>query len=509
MAEAPVAVGDPTGGWARGRPGRGARAQTPARARRGTGRRVRLKILTVYVLLLIAAGLLATVAVREVLLIRLEARVQSALDQEVAEFNRFLLIGAGAGEESEITSLAMAFDLYLARNVPSNEEAFAAFVEGRPHRVSLSRFPADGLPLRITELFGSGDTLATPEELLTGSLDTEHGPAYYRAMPVQFGPSSGMFVVVQLPTVEFGEIQELQTYGVAAVLGVLLLACAVAWVLVTRLLGPVELLTETAEQISQSDLNRRIEVRGTGEAADMARTFNAMLDRLESLFRVEREFVRDASHELRVPLTVCLGNLDVMAAGLPSHDLDRAATIALVTDELGRMARIVDDLRLLADAGEPDFLQHEPVQLAALRDDMVLKAQALGLRRWTAEGEPQGTVLADRHRLTEAVMNLADNAVRHTTAEDTIAVGAAAGPGEVRIWVRDTGVGIAPTDQARIFDRFRRGARAYRTYRGSGLGLSIVRAIADAHGGRVDLVSSPGEGATFTIILPRHADRAE
>ena len=182
------------------------------------------------------------------------------------------------------------------------------------------------------------------------------------------------------------------------------------------------MLTETAEQISRSDLNRRIDVRGTGEAAEMARTFNAMLDRLESVFRAEREFVRDASHELRVPLTVCMGNLDVLAIGLAADD-DHAATIALVTDELGRMARIVDDLRLLADAGQGDFLQPEPIDLAVLRDDLLAKIRVLAPRTWLAEGAPAGVAYADRHRLTEAVMSLADNAVRHTGPADTIAVG--------------------------------------------------------------------------------------
>lgn len=170
------------------------------------------------------------------------------------------------------------------------------------------------------------------------------------------------------------------------------------------------------------------------------------------------------------------------------------------------MARIVGDLRLLADAGGGDFLQPEPIDLAVLRDDLLAKAQVLGERRWLAEGEPTGSLFADRHRLTEAMMNLADNAVRHTAAGAVIAIGAAATAEEVRLWVRDTGPGVAPTDQARIFDRFRRGSGAYRAYRGSGLGLRIVRVVADAHGGRVTLDSTPGSGATFTIALPLVTD---
>lgn len=131
------------------------------------------------------------------------------------------------------------------------------------------------------------------------------------------------------------------------------------------------------------------------------------------------------------------------------------------------MARIVDDLRLLADAGGGEFLQPELIDLTVLRDDLLAKAQVLGERRWLAEGEPSGSLFADRHQLTEAVMKLADNAVRHTATGAVIAIGAAATAQEVRLWVRDTGPGVAPTDQARIFDRFRRGSGAYRAYRGS------------------------------------------
>ncbi|OLT23475.1 hypothetical protein BJF78_32215 [Pseudonocardia sp. CNS-139] len=476
-------------------------------SRLGPARRLRVRIAVAGLLMIVVTGLVAMFAARTVLQIRLEERVTAALGQEVSEFSRYLLTGSEPGSATPIPSLRAAFDDYLARNVPSSEEAFVAFVDGEVYRSSLWRFPLDRLPAEIVERFGSGDPEALPPDGPEGGFATELGAGHYRALPVQHGPSRGTFVVMILPTTEYEEIGELQGYVATTVLVVLLLAAGIAWALVRRLLGPVELLTETAEQISQSDLNRRIDVRGTGEAAEMARTFNAMLDRIESVFRAEREFVRDASHELRVPLTVCMGNLDVLAISLAADPdepaNDQAATIKLVTDELGRMARIVDDLRLLADAGQGDFLQPELIDLAVLRDDLLAKVRVLAPRRWVAEGGPSGALHADRHRLTEAVMSLADNAVRHTAPDDTIAVGISTGAGgEVRLWVRDTGTGVPPADQARIFDRFRRGTTAYRTYRGSGLGLSIVRAIAEAHGGRVELVSGPAGGSTFTVVLP-------
>jgi two-component system OmpR family sensor kinase len=114
-------------------------------------------------------------------------------------------------------------------------------------------------------------------------------------------------------------------------------------------------------------------------------------------------------------------------------------------------------------------------------------------------------LFADRHRLTEAVMNLAHNAVKHTDEPDTVGIGTSVHDGEVHISVRDTGTGISAADQEVIFERFTRGAEAHQRYPGGGLGLAIVKAIAEAHGGRVDLMSRLGEGSTFTVVVPRQA----
>ncbi|WP_300007985.1 HAMP domain-containing sensor histidine kinase [Pseudonocardia sp.] len=469
------------------------------RWRPGDTHRIRARILGGFLLLLVGTAAVATLVVGEVLRARLESRVQGALSQEVSEFNRLLVLGNDPDTGENFASLSAAFDLFLERNVPSNEEAFVTFLDGQQYRSVVSRFPLDRLPQVVVDRFESADALPDDPE---GRFETDVGTGYYRALPARVGTQDGTFVVLILPTAEFGQIQELQVYGALAVLAVLALASLVAWALVNRLLGPVLELTETAQRISRSDLAGRIAVRGSGEAADMARTFNAMLDRLQAVFHTEREFVRDASHELRVPLTVCMGNLDVLAVGLPESEKENLQVIGLVTDEIGRMARIVDDLRLLADAAQPDFLAPERIDVDALLADLLAKSRRLGDREWHLDAAPGGEIDADRHRITEAVLNLTENAVQHTRAGDAIAIGAAIEGPDLRIWVRDTGVGVPAGDQARIFNRFRRGARAYRTYRGSGLGLSIVRAVTEAHGGRVRVESVEGEGSTFTMLIP-------
>lgn len=465
-----------------------------------------MRILASYVILLALSAVLSTFAVREVLLIRLDDRVQDASRQEIAELEQFLAVGRDPATTLPFTDPETMFNAYLQRNIPGDEEGFATFVNGRHHRLKLAQFPLDRLPNeKMAEWAALSADLPGEGRRVTGRFDTALGTAHYRVRRVLLRGQTGAFVVAVLPAAELEEIRDLQTYGVGATLLVLILASAAAWMIAGRALAPVRELTQTARSISQSDLTRRIGVYGAGDAAEMARSFNAMLDRLERVFRGQREFVQDASHELRDPLTIVRGHLELMG----DDPEEQRQTIGLVIDELDRMARMVDDLQLLAEAEQPDFVQREPLDLALIAHELVAKAGALGHRDWTLDHAAGGTVLADRHRLTEAVMNLAHNAMQHTAPGDTIGIGTALTHDEALIWVRDTGTGVPLSEQERIFDRFTRGREATRRYRGGGLGLANVKAITEAHGGRVELESRLNEGSTFTIIIPRYADERD
>jgi two-component system OmpR family sensor kinase len=172
-----------------------------------------------------------------------------------------------------------------------------------------------------------------------------------------------------------------------------------------------------------------------------------------------------------------------------------------VTDELDRMSRFVDDLLLLAKAERPDFLDPRTIRLDDFTREVLAKAEGLGDRDWMLDETSERVVVADPQRLTQAVANLADNAVHHTAEGDEIGIGSAVDGDRARIWVRDTGAGVAAGDRERIFERFQRG-RGTRRYEGSGLGLAIVKAIAEAHGGAVALQSEQGAGARFEIAFP-------
>jgi signal transduction histidine kinase len=270
-----------------------------------------------------------------------------------------------------------------------------------------------------------------------------------------------------------------------------------AWVS-GRLLSPLRTLRETADDITETDLSQRLPVTGNDDITALTHTFNRMLDRLEAAFTGQRRFLDDAGHELKTPLTVLRGHLELLDPDSPE---EIAETRELLLDETDRMARLVGDLILLAKSDRPDFLRLREVDLETLTRDLVTKARGLGDRDWTLDAAAEHKLVADEQRLTQAVLQLADNAVKHTGDGDTIAIGSSYAGGVSRLWVRDTGPGVPPEDRERIFERFGRGA-VPQGDEGFGLGLSIVGAIARAHGGSVTVEEAEPSGARFVITLP-------
>jgi signal transduction histidine kinase len=256
-------------------------------------------------------------------------------------------------------------------------------------------------------------------------------------------------------------------------------------------------LSTTARSITESDLSQRIPVEGSDEIAALAGTFNEMLDRLEEAFATQRRFVDDAGHELRTPITVIRGQLELLS----EDPVEQQATIQLVTGELDRMSRIVEDLLVLAKTEQPDFIQLHPIDLAEFVDELAVKASTMSTRSVSVETSDHAVVVGDQQRLTQAMMNLARNAIEHTPVTARISLGGGVNGSWARLWVTDDGPGISPEAQNRLFERFARGPTGRRTTEGAGLGLSIVKAIAEGHGGRVEVETGAG-GSTFTIVIP-------
>jgi signal transduction histidine kinase len=223
---------------------------------------------------------------------------------------------------------------------------------------------------------------------------------------------------------------------------------------------------------------------------------------LENLQLLEREhrFVQDASHELRTPITVALGHAELIQR--QTADATITDDAAVITDELTRLGRLVDRLLLLASADDPERLRKAPVDIERFVVELVRRWSATP-RRWLLSSMAEATVLADEDRLEVALDAVVENAVQHTAESDTIEVGVQRRGGEVVIWVRDSGSGIATEDLDRIFDRFARADPGRSRHAGgSGLGLPIVRAIVEGHGGSVQIASALHAGTTAEIALP-------
>jgi two-component system OmpR family sensor kinase len=451
---------------------------------------------------LLAIAVLASVLVaRQLLLIRLEERIDHELAQEVAELRilargRDPLTGRPFG-----TDVRRVFQVFLERNVPSRNEVIITYVGGRPYERSRTlRAP----PYRLDEDPELIERWGTVKETDRGEISTPGGRVKFLAVPVLLpGAPQATFVVAVFREREEEELNDAITAlgGVGAVL--LLAGSVLAWRLAGGVLGPVRAVTTTARSISETSLERRIPAQGSDEIAHLAATFNEMLDRLERAFDTQRHFLDDAGHELRTPLTIIRGHLEVF----PESPSERHRTLELVLDEVKRMGRMVDDLILLAKSNEPDFLRLEPVDVSALTNELHAKASALGARDWRIDATGRGIIVADRQRLTQAVVQLAQNAVEHTEAGAEIGLGSDVSPGGARFWVRDTGSGVAAEERERIFERFERGSNA--NGEGAGLGLAIVSAIAKAHGGRTDLDGARNAGATFSITVPTDQQERE
>ncbi|SDW72922.1 Signal transduction histidine kinase [Amycolatopsis xylanica] len=443
------------------------------------------------VLLALAGTLLAT---RTVLRNQLDQR----LDNEIAHGTnklRAYLASPDSRPPGQPVTVDALLGRYLERNLPEKYETFFSIVGGVASRRSAIEPPArlDNDHALVTEL-----VRATAPAY--GTVNTAVGSARYGVIPVsaENAPGRGALVIVEFVDHAAGEIGDVVRVMAVMSGAALVLAGLVGWLVAGRILAPVREVRLAAEQIGESDLTRRIEVRGSDDVAALGRTFNTMLDRLERAFAGQRDFLDDAGHELRTPITIVRGHLELMG------DEDRETTRLLVLDELARMQRIVDDLLVLAKSGNPGFVVPVETDLADLTVETLAKARPLADRAWRVDAVAETVIRADGQRLGQALLQLVSNAVRHTRDGQEIAIGSAVTAGSALLWVRDTGEGVPLDSRARIFERFKRGTNAGGDD-GAGLGLPIVAAIAEAHGGRVLLDSVPGAGARFTIELPSEA----
>lgn len=372
---------------------------------------------------------------------------------------------------------------------------------------SSQRFmPEDTTALRSTELQAAlrGETVIAEVPLKQGRLMQVVSPLRFTDRVV------GVLVVSQsLRTVD----RALDT-----LILILLVAGGIMMIITTvgisqiakRGLRPIDAIANTAEQIVRAeDLSRRIPIDNPyDELGRLVTVINDLMARMESLFNTQRRLTADVSHELRTPLAAMRGNLEVLRRGAARNPELLTESLTDMEREVNRLTRLVNDLLLLAQSEAGVQIRHEPVELDTLLLEVYRELRPLAEHvRLQLGGEDQATVIGDRDRLKQALLNLTYNAVQHTPEGGTVTLHLERTGHEAAIAIKDTGEGITPEVQPHIFERFYRADQSrVRKGGGAGIGLAIVKWIAEAHNGNIEVRSTVGVGSTFTLWLPLARD---
>ncbi|MGO2557430.1 sensor histidine kinase [Brachybacterium sp.] len=474
----------------------------------GRGWTVRIRVLTTMI-----AFMMVGLALTGVLTYAAQFR---ALDQRVTrelwqEYDELALIATNTEESGAPVHTTVDSVLLHATDsaAPSGEESVVTFLDGEPRyeprAQDFSLIQPDSpehseVQRAILAASEPGGAVIVPLQAYGRDLQV-----LIASVRVAGDDSEGIFVVASDIGAQRRSLwQSVLTFSVLSVI-TLLIAGWVGYVVTGRLLRPLEDLRAATGQITVDDLEYRVPVpEERDDISALAQNFNRMLGRIQEGFAAQRRFMSDVGHELRTPLTIVRGTLETTDMEDPG-DVRESHEIAL--DELDRMGRVVGDLSELAASARPDYVRPRPLDLTAFARSALARIEHIAEREWVLERTVDAVADADEQRLVQAVVQLAANAVRYSDQGSRIRLGVDRVPGaggpEIHVSVQDEGIGISAEDQRHIFERFTRvdGSRGS----GTGLGLPIVRSIAEGHGGEVRLRSAPGQGSTFTIVFPQSA----
>ncbi len=458
---------------------------------------VRTQILLCYLGLLAILMGISVPTIYRVVFKQIDRRVQTEVASEIKEFKDEF----ATRKFQDLSQLQQAKIAYLRNDLVEENQYFIIVVEegffqSSPliHELPKSLQPNSSF---IEQLISKKQ----PDSGEFQSQDSEVGKIIYSTLTFNLqGEDRGVFIVAHATIGEYQKAALAMRLIVGVTTTLFLLTSIGAWFISGWILKPLRVMSATARQISEQDLSQRLPVWGQGEMAEVANTFNEMMERLQKAFLSQKNFVSHASHELKTPITIVQGHLDLMG----DDPEEQQQTRTIINEELARMNKLVKDLLTLTKTEQPNFWQPKLVEVQIFTTEFYRKAQILTESHLQLEATGQGKIYIDPKRLTQAMMNLVENAVQHTPSEGTIFIGSACNDLGVRFWVKDTGAGIALSDQKQIFNPFVRAANSYRRSDGSGLGLSIAQAIVNTRGGNITLDSVLGKGSTFTLIFPTH-----
>ena len=446
--------------------------------------RILAAIIVVAVLGLAGAGVTTYLVLRMHILAGVDAQLTSrvAIAREVSE--------GAASPDAALSDI-------LAKLIPNSHEGSIGILGGVPRYKPgvATDLALDGSPTFIKQV---GHEVAGGSVWLgTASLDGQRTIRYI-AVPITVKGSSETGVYVDAVDLD-AQLADLNS-AVFTYFLVALIACAaiglVGWFVAGRLLGPIRRLSAAASRITASDRNERIPVAGRDDISELTGTVNDMLDRLDVALTSQRQLLDDVRHELKTPITIVRGHLELLDSTSAS---DVRATRALAIDELDRMSRLVDDIEALADTRR-EAIDPRETDVDDLSNEVFAKVSVLPGHRWELVEVARVRATLDPDRITQAWLQLADNAAKYSPVDTVISLGSRVDNVWLEFWVSDYGPGIPRESRERVFERFGR-VDSRRGIRGSGLGLPIVAAISEAHGGRVALESS-ALGSRFTIQIP-------
>jgi signal transduction histidine kinase len=437
---------------------------------------------------------------------RLRAQIDTDLKTQVTEWNHLTrtsdLSTAPAVERAarryissqDYHAASRVFIVDVARGRPVSNQASILADELRRERQEDRRGEQDELRASL---------LSAPEGLSTVAVD-EAGPMRVLTRSIRYdGRDVGTLRIADpLTPVDNAQESLLKTFAVVGAIALILAIAAGAWIagLIAR---PLRRMARVAAAVDAGDLSQRAggTARG-GEVGVLSEAFDHMLARLERAFIRQREFVSDASLELRTPLAVLRAQVELLDR--ETDERARHEGAAMLLRRLDEMDRLVADMLTLASAEAGRLVQPQPIELSDFFEDVRRDLPLFGEREFHVEAVG-GVLEADVDRLTQVLRNLVRNAVAHTQRDDRIDVVGRARGDRLRITVSDSGPGMAPEQLERVFERFYRVEESRsRDSGGSGLGLAIARAIVEAHGGRIWAESRPGRGTRMHVELPRY-----
>jgi signal transduction histidine kinase len=412
------------------------------------------------------------------------------------ESARFL-VEEGSPDTGTWDTAVDALAAVVQRAAPDDNTGVVGIVDGEVRLVP-------GVPLDVDLLTAPGfvphiTSSVTDTDPLIGTYTGDEVTWRYLAVPIALATDTetdATFVIAYDLEAELAEINQAARVWVIATSITIAVIAASAALVTTRLLRPLRQMRTTAERVSAQSLSERLPINGRDDVSDLAQTMNDMLDRLDQALDSQRQLLSDVGHELKTPITIVRGYLEVVDPDDPGDVRD---TRDLAVDELERMGRLVQDLAAAAALHGPAPVRPVAVDAADLMRQILRKVQ--GIEGADAEAGAFAELVTglDPARVTQAVLQLAQNAVTHGGGRMVLSSRAV---GEtLEIVVRDFGPGVPDAAKTEVFERFRRGTDAA-SRAGSGLGLNIVQVIARAHGGAARVQDAAGGGAEFVIALP-------